>query len=407
LLNPGGLPRTPSGKAQRSACQPAWRRGELDVFATFEAEALAAAGVAGARPERRGESGGAADGGLEAHIARIWAEELGRAKVGRRENFFDLGGNSLTAAAIVARVRQISGLEGAAIAALFAAHAAAPLATKTDADRSDLMIPFAPIPLDSDAIFALWSATTCRHLGRRLGEEGILLVSLRLLDEARKEVLALPSIEDIARFYVAVLRRAKPEGPYILLGFCPTAALAFEMGRQLGADASLTIIVDTLAPQFWRRGPLGKTLLLECSLRRRWWIARRLLSAPPAERWSLVAQMVPFYGSWRGRLRRGQGAPRNPLYDHLWQATNSCHPQPHAGPILVLRGETQARGPSVGPALGWSEFATGKIVVAEAPGDHESMFDPPNVGRMARIIVDYARACRRAIAARENIVSDG
>ena len=43
---------------------------------------------------------------LEAALAAIWAEVLGRARVGVKENFFDLGGHSLLLVKVQARLRE-------------------------------------------------------------------------------------------------------------------------------------------------------------------------------------------------------------------------------------------------------------------------------------------------------------
>ena len=42
----------------------------------------------------------------EAAIAALWADVLGLERVGRDDNFFDLGGNSLKAVRMLARLRQ-------------------------------------------------------------------------------------------------------------------------------------------------------------------------------------------------------------------------------------------------------------------------------------------------------------
>ncbi|HEV3050799.1 MAG TPA: amino acid adenylation domain-containing protein, partial [Longimicrobium sp.] len=47
----------------------------------------------------------------EEAVAAIWAELLGAERVGRRDHFFELGGNSLLAVRVVSRVRQALGVE--------------------------------------------------------------------------------------------------------------------------------------------------------------------------------------------------------------------------------------------------------------------------------------------------------
>src|SRR5262249_60513182 len=45
----------------------------------------------------------------EGEVAEIWAEVLGCGSVGRGDDFFDLGGNSLSAAVLAARLSRIAG----------------------------------------------------------------------------------------------------------------------------------------------------------------------------------------------------------------------------------------------------------------------------------------------------------
>ena len=79
------LPRTASGKLDRRALpEPVWREAE-----GFEAP----------------------QGAVEELLAALWAELLGRDRVGRHDNFFDLGGHSLLATRLVSRVRGVLGVE--------------------------------------------------------------------------------------------------------------------------------------------------------------------------------------------------------------------------------------------------------------------------------------------------------
>ncbi|MEB2647144.1 non-ribosomal peptide synthetase [Pseudomonas canadensis] len=98
LLNPGALPKTSSGKVQRAACALRHKDGSLDSYAQF--------------PDLQTQ---ASEGGLESElhnqIAAIWCEQLHIASVAADDHFFLLGGNSITATQVVARLRETLGLE--------------------------------------------------------------------------------------------------------------------------------------------------------------------------------------------------------------------------------------------------------------------------------------------------------
>ena len=98
LLNPGGLPKTSSGKVQRSACRQRLADGSLDSYAVFpSAVAESAAQSAPGSP-------------LQSRIARIWAEQLQLEHVNAEDHFFLLGGDSIAATQMVARLRDELGL---------------------------------------------------------------------------------------------------------------------------------------------------------------------------------------------------------------------------------------------------------------------------------------------------------
>lgn len=57
--------------------------------------------------------------------------------------------------------------------------------------------------------------------------------------------------EDMARQYVREVREIQPRGPYVLLGECDGAELAYEMAQQLralGEDVSMLALVDSFGP---------------------------------------------------------------------------------------------------------------------------------------------------------------
>ncbi|WP_330214017.1 non-ribosomal peptide synthetase [Pseudomonas sp. Z18(2022)] len=98
LLNPGGLPKTSSGKVQRSACRTRLADGSLDSYAQFPGVQAQAADAA-------------LESELHSQIAAIWCEQLQLAQVAADDHFFLLGGNSISATQVVARLRETLGLE--------------------------------------------------------------------------------------------------------------------------------------------------------------------------------------------------------------------------------------------------------------------------------------------------------
>ena len=112
LLAPGTIPKTSSGKIRRRACRDGFLRGELDIRRTW-------------RPGRPASVGGTVDGAVdglvdgsaaqaprtptEERLTAIWSEVFGR-RVGVEESFAELGGDSLRAAGILARLRDELGV---------------------------------------------------------------------------------------------------------------------------------------------------------------------------------------------------------------------------------------------------------------------------------------------------------
>ncbi|MFJ4396907.1 non-ribosomal peptide synthetase [Pseudomonas sp. NPDC089396] len=98
LLNPGALPKTSSGKLQRSACRLRMDDGSLDSYARFPAATESTAATA-------------AGDGLQARIAGVWCEILKVESVAADDHFLLLGGNSIAATQVTARLADELGIQ--------------------------------------------------------------------------------------------------------------------------------------------------------------------------------------------------------------------------------------------------------------------------------------------------------
>ncbi|QGW83561.1 non-ribosomal peptide synthetase [Variovorax paradoxus] len=100
LLNPGGLPKTTSGKLQRSACRAGWKDGTADTYAVYQFGAFVQGGPAEAAIEASLDE-------VEMALAAIWQEvwKHGDERPLRRDaHFFNRGGSSLTATLAASRI---------------------------------------------------------------------------------------------------------------------------------------------------------------------------------------------------------------------------------------------------------------------------------------------------------------
>ncbi|USB33500.1 non-ribosomal peptide synthetase [Paenibacillus sp. YPG26] len=124
-----------------------------EAFVQLEAMPLTASGKADRKslpePERELSAGtayAAPTTDTEAKLADLWAELLGRDKVGTQDNFFELGGHSLTAASLIAVIHREFGYLFA-LRELFAHPTVRELAQQLEARRAaGLVSGYMPIP---------------------------------------------------------------------------------------------------------------------------------------------------------------------------------------------------------------------------------------------------------------------
>jgi enterobactin synthetase component F len=173
----------------------------------------------------------------EAKLAELWATELGVERVGIHDNFFDLGGDSLMAARMIAEIQTVFSIE-ISLAALFEASTIADLAGRLEGERDrdplGVWLPLrtqgtgAPLFCIHPVIGLSWSyAGLLRHIGAEHPVYGLQARGL-------KGPEALPrSLEEMAEDYLEQIRLIQPRGPYHLLGWSLGGLVAFAIARQL------------------------------------------------------------------------------------------------------------------------------------------------------------------------------
>lgn len=240
------LPLTPNGKVDRNAL-PHPTRSARDV--------------AGAAQAPRDS--------LELELALIWERVLDVRPVGVTDNFFDLGGHSLSAVQLMDEIERKFG-QRLAPARLFEAPTIERLAgiLRSDTSIADAIVvpirpegskpPFFCVHPAPGTVFCY--APIAHHMDADRPFYGLQAPAIN--GEGRM----FETIEETAACYIEAMRSVRPEGPYHMGGHSSGGTIAFEMARQLereGHEVGVVVLLDSFAPLPAPRSEVLYGLLLE------------------------------------------------------------------------------------------------------------------------------------------------
>ncbi|MGW8648317.1 amino acid adenylation domain-containing protein, partial [Nocardia salmonicida] len=378
------MPLTPSGKR---------------ADAVLAGMALPAATSAGrVRPRTPAESG----------LAALMAEALGLPEIGVHDDFFALGGTSLTAMRLIVSIEQRYGVS-LPVSTLATGPTVAALAAQLDERAEVGFDPLVPLrPGTGTPLFLVHpiggNVLCYLELSRYLPDDQPLYG----LQAAGLETGSTPaeSIAVMASNYITALRRVQPAGPYHLGGWSLGGMVAFEMARQLadsGHEVGTLALIDTMTVRHGDGMPVPEHALYEFFLWELLWLARGADTAVieiPQEldtddavfdfilATAVEAGVLPPTGS-RALVRR--------LFEVFvagWRAIDAYRPQAYDGDITLLRAAEplpQVLRPAHDragtlhrdPTNGWDAYATGHLEVIEVPGDHLTLIQSPHVAEVA------------------------
>ncbi len=362
-------------------------------------------------PPGDAEHGGAAPRTqTEKILAALWADLLHLDRVGIHDNFFDLGGHSLTAVRLVSEIEKRFGkrlplwslFDHGTIArqALllekdsgWTADAAAVLLRRGDAGRPLFLVH----SMGGEVSFWRWFV---QHL-----ENDRPFYGLRP-PQRDGITVALPELREMARSHVASIHRVQPEGPYCIAGYSYGGKVALEIAQQLvacGQKVALLAMIEAGPSPPARRSPSERLLMCGYFLRNvPFWVLDNLVLAGPRE---IMAQVRVKGNETRNRIARllagGWSAARDLHVEDIFDLTNvpdsyraiqkthydawqayDCLPYP--GRIVVFRSRTGALTHDFEPDFGWSRLALGGVEVRVIPGHHWNIMREPRVVRLAQ-----------------------
>ncbi len=339
---------------------------------------------------------------LERELVRIWEQVLRRAPVGIRDNFFDLGGASIHAVRIIARIEELVH-ERLPLSLILGAPTIERLALSLIPGRSRDQKAYV-VPIQSEGEKPVLFCVVAGGIGwhtvlEYLGPDQPIF-SVELKPGVAEQIKGPHRIEELARYMVSAICAKQPQGPYFVCGYCLSGVLAYEVARQLtmyGQEVRLLALIETRNPsprfrvrvlngvrrnairmlyqvdQLYRLMRTGGVRQYVCS--RQWQVRRFMMRMS-----SSVSPGFRFRARQSGRLNSD---------DFLCLEANGFNPKPLACPTAIFRCETWPTYSAGDPYFGWRELLTGRIETHKIPGDHEGLFLEPNV----RVLAEKLTAC--------------
>lgn len=214
-------------------------------------------------PHQPGATGVASDGEpmrapstpTELALSRIWEELLGKSSLDVDTEFLQLGGRSIAAVRMAAKIEAALGCQ-LSLVDIVAHPTIAKLAKLIDGEETKTpwrsLVPLRTAGSQPPIFFVhaggghvLFLRSLLPHLAPDRGLFGLQPVGLD------GECEPMSTFEEIAAHFLDEIRIVQPKGPYHFVGHCQGAKVAFEMMRQLRADGqhvAMLLILDTLPP---------------------------------------------------------------------------------------------------------------------------------------------------------------
>ncbi|PSB59232.1 condensation domain-containing protein [Chamaesiphon polymorphus] len=397
----------------------------------------------------------AAQDELESQLTEIWETTLNVRSIGITDNFFDLGGNSLTAVRLFAQIATTFD-KNLPLSILLKAPTIEQLATVIRQDlASEIWSPLVELQKGSSkqALFCIhgggFNVLIYRHLALNLDPDfSVYGLQARGLDNDRPLV---DRLEEMAADYINEIQRVQPEGPYLLAGLSNGGHIALEMAQQLQARGQTVALVA----MFDSYGPGGVKLLapfprllssfwyvLQYSVPRSIFqsqqsgqneIATKLQNAIDRLFRSRETSMTIEQNSERhlehqdtftdgsNLLDRNMNRLSSYVLEHSpWaffrpsaqlkdskdsiastlkkleesyrKAYKIYAPQPYRGKITVFRAMETPPGYQLDATLGWKKIAKNGVEIYKIPGDHTSIMESPILAQKMQVCIEQALA---------------
>jgi FkbH-like protein len=370
----------------------------------------------------------------EARLAAIWAAALNRPSIEPHDDFFALGGDSLTAITVLFEIESAFGktlplsalLEAPTLRAFTRLIDPASVAGPAEAESASL--PPAPTPTTAGWTPVIGIQTRGTHTPlffvhggggqvlnfRRLSDtlgSDFPFYGLKTLYDEPGRARRLLTIEDMAARFVEEIRAVQPHGPYAIGGYSFGGVVAFEIAQRLrraGEDIAVLALIDGDVAERGRLAEFGdyawrvwqQTRARQTGAGGGEGAAKKRSALEPLVEFTArtlqKARHLAFYRHYPHFHARGLALPAfafDVLRAHQF-AERLYEPDTPLVPITFYRVGAAEPGMPPPPPLGWEKFAPPeKLAVIDVGGDHYNAMGAPSI---LEIAADLAKRIPRA-----------
>jgi oxalate---CoA ligase len=355
---------------------------------------------------------------LEQSCVAAFEHVLELSPVGRNDNFFALGGDSIRATQVISDLVGTVGVD-LPPTTLFRHPTPALLASELSRlMQEDVVSQSTLIPLQTHGskapFFWIHGDNSDAFLPRYLGPDRPVYALVHQSQDGSPA--RFTTVEEIAGSYLEEIRTVQPSGPYLIGGFCFGALVAFEIAHQLTARGDEVRRLALIGPSPLRNSPSSSTSRASVATRKAWW--KRLRN----EGWRHWQNLQQLHGRERFNYVRVRTLERlsevinkmtsPPIRALKWGLCTAYHsvgvPIPYSlrSPYIlgVYRRAKQRYAVRTYPGSlslfvppdasqnsisDWSGLATGTIEIHEIPDGHEAILNEPYV----QVWAEKLKAC--------------
>jgi thioesterase domain-containing protein/acyl carrier protein len=337
---------------------------------------------------------------MELYLTGLWQDLLRLDSIGIKDDFFDLGGNSLLAIQMMVRIEKekgkqlplVSVFEYASIEKLAKLIQGNPtpeayhtlVALKATGSRPPLFL----IHGDSLNVLSFVGLTKYIH-----PDQPVYGLQPKGMDGKSDPI---DSIEAIAAYYNQAIVAKFPDGPYAIAGYSFGGYVAVEMAKQLKAADKQVLMIGLFDTNVinaenyltWNK-QLRRKLLRQIPKFK--WIVQSIVENPAK---ALGYQFTSFNNRFRTFLGLGSKAelPEVNSYYLMMDKINAVHHQalfkynlsPFNDKVVLFKALDRIYFVDDFDFLGWRKYALTGVEVHNIPGNHDTMFKEPNCQILAQ-----------------------